>query len=294
MKVKSIAIDQIEQNENSRVSYKTVDLAELMSSMKKNGLLQPIGVRELKNGKYECVFGNRRLVAAKKLGWSDIDAHCMDELTTDIDRDIVGLIENFKRQSTSVQEDGRMFQSLIDRGLSINEIAIRLDVGMMRIRTALDVVSVVSPDLRSKIVYSQKGKRRVKGQIPASTAAAVLNIRKGQQLNRRQTRAMLNYAADHQPSISQLLKIGPLIKSGKTVHEAIELVSTLEHFSIHFYIQSDHCAKLEKKYGKKIATIVREYIEKNEEFKIETRDTLPSTARMHSETAATILRKGPG
>ena len=267
MKVVSIPLDKIEQNENSRVVYKQTDLAELMSSMKREGLLQPIGVRLLPSGNYDAVFGNRRIVAAKKLDWLDIPAHVL-ELPTEMDRDIVGLVENFKRQNTTLAEDGRMFRILKDRGLSNHEIAARLEISVLRVDAALEVLEVIPEDFHRKIIYTAPGgKKRVKDHIPASTAIAILNARKQFGLNRQQTRAVLNYAADNKPSVEQIGKIGPLIKSGVSIQEAIERVADLERVALALYIPSAVVARLEHKYDTTINQVIYRYIAENKELK---------------------------
>ncbi len=53
MKVVSVDLKDIVQTENSRAIYKAGDLSDLMHSMKKDGLLQPIGLRPIARGKYE-------------------------------------------------------------------------------------------------------------------------------------------------------------------------------------------------------------------------------------------------
>ncbi len=126
MNIKTIDLDLIDQNENSRVVYKRGDLAELMLSMKEAGLLQPVGVKKT-GDRYEAVFGNRRIMAAKKLGWTEIQAHIVDA-KTDNDRDILNLIENIKRKNTTLAEDGRVFSNLLHRGLTIKEICARVGI----------------------------------------------------------------------------------------------------------------------------------------------------------------------
>lgn len=52
-------------------------LAELAKSISENGLINPITVIE-KNGSFVVVAGNRRLSAARQLGWKEIPAHIME------------------------------------------------------------------------------------------------------------------------------------------------------------------------------------------------------------------------
>jgi len=293
MKVEQIALSQIEQNENSRVVYKNTDLAELILSMKKNGLMQPVGVRKLPSGKYDAVWGNRRILAAKKLGWDEIAAHVVD-VDSDSDRDILGLIENLKRQNTSVAEDGRMFQSLLDRGLSISEIAARLDISPIRVQLGIDVIHNVPEEHRKKIVYATPGNRaRLSDRIPASTAVALLNIRKTASLNREQTRQLFKFASESGSSIPVLQKIAPLVKSGVSISDAIKSVDKLQCVHLSVYLPANKVEKLEKKHGTSIQKILERVLLDNKTLGIiEMGKRGPLNMQpLHSDRVKAILRK---
>jgi len=270
--VKQISVELIEQNENSRVVYKNVDLAELMTSMRANGLLQPIGVMPLSGGKYDCIWGNRRLVAAKKLGWDRISCHVMDIETTR-DRDILGLIENMKRQNTSVEEDGRIYQRLMDDGMQGSEIAARLDVPINRIQTALDVLNVVPEELRKKIVYSQPGRasrsrKKTQGLIAASTAAKLLSIRKSLKLNRSQTRQLFKSASDEGTSVQSLERVAPLVKRGLSVTQAMIKVNSLRRVEVEVFLYEEDATRLENKYDMSVTKLFTKRLCETKEFKI--------------------------
>lgn len=283
----SIALDKIEQNENSRVVYKNSDLSELMSSMRRDGLLQPVGLRQISNGRYDAVFGNRRIVAAKKLGWDQIDANVM-EIDNDTDRDIINLLENMKRQNTSVAEDGRMFQTLKDRGLSTKEIAARLDVAETRITVALDVINTLPDDIQKKIHYRVPGTQTkpLADRVAATTAIAIMNARKSYGFNRAQTRAMFDYAAKETPTIIQINKIGPMVKAGTSIGDAIERVAQLRHVSVNVYLPEKVCAALEKKHNKTIPLILREILEADASLQI-----VPISEKERNKTSDFRLRK---
>jgi ParB family chromosome partitioning protein len=92
---------------------KTVDpdaLAELVSSIKQVGLLQPIVVRR-SNGTYELFGGYRRLRACQQLGWERIPAVQRDA----DDRTLLtlALIENLQRDDLSPVDEARGYERLI-------------------------------------------------------------------------------------------------------------------------------------------------------------------------------------
>lgn len=271
MKVLELNVNEIEQNENSRVVYKTADMSDLMQSMRKDGLLQPIGVRKTESDTWECVYGNRRLLAAKKLEWVTIPC-VLSETETEQERDFVGLIENMKRKNTTVTEDGRLFDSLIRRGLSISEIAARLDIREDRIKMSVDCFREVPAEFAKKVVYTQGGGnmgKKPKDRIAASIAVAILNTARGAGLNRAQRRAMFAYASDNTPTMDQIKKIGPMVKGGASVEEAISRVDGLEKINVTVYISTRNLVELEDKYNTKIHDILYGYLRDNKEFKVE-------------------------
>lgn len=77
MKLKEIEVSSIEVGD--RVRKDLGDIEELARNIKDIGLLNPITVREIGNGKYDLVAGERRLEACKVLGWERIRATVFEE-----------------------------------------------------------------------------------------------------------------------------------------------------------------------------------------------------------------------
>lgn len=264
--VKNIPLKQIEQNENSRVVYKPAELGELMQSMKANGLLQAVGVKKLGPNKFEAVWGNRRIVAARKLGWHDIPARIV-EAETDIDRDIIGLIENLKRQNTTLAEDGRMFASLQDRGLSIAEIAARLSITAERVQLALDVIRSIPKQYQKMIKGQTRGAGQKKaGQIAPSAAKSILDTRRRFGLSQKQTRQLLDFAAKEDISGAHLDHVGPLLKAGSPLKVALQKAGALTRVNLFVYIDKRTIATLERKYETTITDLLWQQILKNKEL----------------------------
>ena len=72
--VKSLPIAQILPSPHqARKSFDTENLRGLAESMKQEGLLNPVVVRKVAAG-YELISGERRLRAAKLLGWPTLEA----------------------------------------------------------------------------------------------------------------------------------------------------------------------------------------------------------------------------
>lgn len=97
-------------------------LAELADSIKKQGLLQPIVVREIAPNSYEIIAGERRWRACQLAGFTDVDVviRQMDDETAMA----VALIENLQREDLNVMDQARAMQRLISEfGLTHQQIA---------------------------------------------------------------------------------------------------------------------------------------------------------------------------
>jgi len=97
------------------------DLAELEASLRTNGLLQPVTVRQV-HDHYELVAGERRLRAASRLGWQTIPALVRQlgerEMLT------LALIENLQRTDLNAMEEADgLFRLLEEFGLTQQQVA---------------------------------------------------------------------------------------------------------------------------------------------------------------------------
>lgn len=101
------------RDERQRRELKGIeDLAESMSRL---GLIQPIVIDE--NG--VLLAGERRLTAAKALGWTQIEATLRDDLS-DFDKQVLELDENIKRVDLPWQDQVRTIEKLHKLYTSIN------------------------------------------------------------------------------------------------------------------------------------------------------------------------------
>src|SRR5262249_15117172 len=91
--------------------FDAADLAELESSLKSSGLLQPITVRP-RGDAYELIAGERRLRAASNLGWTEISAIVRD--FDDRTMLVLALVENLQRANLNAIEEARGYRRLID------------------------------------------------------------------------------------------------------------------------------------------------------------------------------------
>jgi ParB family chromosome partitioning protein len=137
--VKRIEVDHIDSNpEQPRLAFDTQTLEELASSIREHGVLQPILVRPLDDGRYQLIAGERRWRASRMAGLVTIPA-----LVEDIDDDTaleISIIENLQREDISPLDEAAMYDRMIrDHGYSIRRLADKLgkDKGYLENRLRL-------------------------------------------------------------------------------------------------------------------------------------------------------------
>ena len=122
----SIPVNNIRANpDRPRKTFTWDDLDGLAQSIYQNGLLQPITVRQLENGKYELVAGERRLRAAKMAGLAEIPSivvRISDEKSA-----VFAIIENLQRKDLHFFEEAQAIDVLVKKyGMTGKQIAKKL------------------------------------------------------------------------------------------------------------------------------------------------------------------------
>ncbi|MDR1016862.1 MAG: ParB/RepB/Spo0J family partition protein [Coriobacteriales bacterium] len=100
-----------------RSNFDEDKIEELVASIKKDGLLQPILVRPLPDkgkghAQYEIIAGERRWQACKKIGMETIPAKIM--ALDDVETQQIALVENLQRANLNPIEEARGYKRLIE------------------------------------------------------------------------------------------------------------------------------------------------------------------------------------
>ncbi len=108
---REIPLDQIDPNPfQTRSHIDQEQLAELAASISSNGVVQPILVRPLANGRFQLIAGERRWRASEKAGKKTIPAilrQVSDEQAMEIT-----IVENLQRADLNPMEQARAFERL--------------------------------------------------------------------------------------------------------------------------------------------------------------------------------------
>lgn len=111
--INEINLDLIEANPNQpRKTFDEEALEELAASIKELGVVQPVTLRELGNGKYQIISGERRYRASRIAKLTSIPAY----IKTVDDESLMemALVENIQREDLNAIEIALTYQRLID------------------------------------------------------------------------------------------------------------------------------------------------------------------------------------
>ncbi len=178
-------------------------LADLAASIREQGVLQPLVVRERGDG-YELIIGERRWRAAQLVGLEEVPAVVVDAT----DRAVVemALVENVQRADLNPMELAQAFEVLVeDEGMTQEQVGRR--VGLERSTVAnhlrlLELPAEIQHDLIEQNVTMGHAKAIL--QAPASSRVMIrdqvvrgqLTVRQAEELSRR---AASDDSGDAQP-----------------------------------------------------------------------------------------------
>lgn len=125
-----IDTDQIEPNNlQPRTFFNEEKLEELAQSIRENGIIQPLLVRNTGRGKYQLVAGERRWRAAQRAGLLRVP--CIVREIPDEKMLELALIENIQRQELNPIEEAQAYKRLIET-LSLTQEMVAQRVGRDR------------------------------------------------------------------------------------------------------------------------------------------------------------------
>ena len=176
--IQFIPHDLIKPNpQQPRIRFDYNELEGLASSIRANGLLQPINVRIMENGEFELISGERRLRAARMIGMTKIPCIVMN--VSDQQSALFAIIENVQRENLDFFEEAVAIEKLMtEYGLSQDEIAEKLGKAPSTLSNKLRLLRL--PDeIRDKITYAGLSERHARALLTLpdnNTRKRVLDI----------------------------------------------------------------------------------------------------------------------
>ena len=224
----AVPLTQIIPNRNQpRQEFNPELMKELTASIKENGILQPLTVRELEDGNFELIAGERRLRAAKDAGLETVPVYILS-VDADVEMMEYALVENIQRVDLKPLEKAEGYAILSGKyDLSQEDIARRVGKSRPAIANALRLLKL-PPEIKSSLNS---------GKISTGHALAILALRKSlqmmtlhqkvvrEELSVRQTEALVKKYSE---SFKNNLKVKIVaLKQSDVIHIENELISLL-------------------------------------------------------------------
>jgi len=161
-----LEVDSIVPNrQQPRTVFDEEKIRELADSIKEQGIIQPLAVAPISEGRYELIAGERRLRAARMIGLDKVPA-----VIKEVDDEgmlAISLIENIQREDLNPIEEARAYQELVGQfGYTQEEVAKK--VGRSRVAVANSVRLLKLPQVVQEDVAS--------GRYSAGHARAILAV----------------------------------------------------------------------------------------------------------------------
>ena len=164
--VTEAALIDIEPDKNQpRRDFDAAALDELAESIKQHGVISPLIVREIGEGRYRIIAGERRYRAAKLAGLDRVPVvvrDCSEQQTSEI-----SLVENLQREDLGALEEAAGYRRLMDEfGLTQEQVAARVSRSRSAVANSLRLLT-----LPEKIMEMLKN-----GSLSAGHARALLAL----------------------------------------------------------------------------------------------------------------------
>ncbi len=141
---KSLPIDMIHQSPyQPRQIMEPEALEALASSIRQQGVVQPIVVRKVGDG-YELIAGERRWRASQQAGLQDIPAVIKN--VNDQEAAAIAIIENLQREDLNPLEEAQAFANLIEKfGLTHQEVGEVVSRSRAAVSNSLRLLALAKP-----------------------------------------------------------------------------------------------------------------------------------------------------
>ena len=161
-----LPISKVEPRPNQpRVNFDEEGLQELSESIREHGVLQPLTVRDIGDGYYQIIAGERRWRAARMAGLTEVPARVIE--ADDRRAMELALVENLQREDLNPVEEARGYKTLMEEyGLTQEEVAQR--VGKTRPAVANATRLLVLPEMVLKMLEE--------GTLSAGAARALIPL----------------------------------------------------------------------------------------------------------------------
>jgi len=196
-----IPINSIAPNPRQpRTVFDEEKMAELITSIKEVGVLQPPVVRSIGDGRYELIMGERRLRAAKAAGLSEIPVIIRQTPDDQLLRE--ALLENIHRSELNALEEGAAYEQLLnDFNYTHDELAQKIGRSRPHISNTLRLLQL-PPSVQRRVAA---------GVLSAGHARALLALGDSAAMERLANRIITEGLSVR--AVEEIISVG--VKGGK-------------------------------------------------------------------------------
>ena len=252
-KISTLKISLVDPKSDQPRKYFDKDaLEELSESIKENGLLQPILVREYGEGRYQIIAGERRFRACKLAELTEIPAIVLDR--DDKAAAQIALIENIQREDLNPLEEAMAYRALKEEyDMTQEELSERIGKSRSAIANSLRLL-----DLPDEILTMVAAK-----ELSAGHARTLLGVK-----DKDDMILLAQIAAEQDLSVRQLEEqVKKINRAKKVVKEEVEeeapFVDYFREMELRIQRQIGRKVKIEDKGKKKTLTL---FYEDNEDL----------------------------
>ena len=216
-----VDIDLVEPNPyQPRLEFDDEALMDLAQSIRENGLIQPITVREM-DGRYQIIAGERRFRALKLNGAVDVPVLIMD--ANEVQMAEMALVENIQRENLSAIEEAKY------SGLNQSQLALRVGKSQSSIANKIRLLNL-DEDVQEAVSTKKISERHARALIGLDEEkqhdALEKIVKKGMTV--AQTEKMLKEQAQPKKEKKKVMLKG-ISKNIKiainTIHQAVSMVN---------------------------------------------------------------------
>jgi ParB family transcriptional regulator, chromosome partitioning protein len=194
-------IDELVPNRyQARKDFRDAEHRQLVASIKKNGIIQPIIVRRTGGG-YEIIAGERRWRAAQEAGLPEVPVVVREADDGQVAE--LSLIENLLRESLNPLEEADAYQTLGSRfGLSQEEISLRVGKDRSTVANTIRLLKLPEPAkkaLTERKITAGHARALLALEAPAAGAKALATVLK-RGLNVRETERLIQCLQKPRPA----------------------------------------------------------------------------------------------
>ena len=224
---KIVMLEEIQPNPyQPRLEFNDEALMDLAQSIRENGLIQPITVRECENG-YQIVAGERRYRAMKLNGMLEVPVLVMD--ADELQMAEMALVENIQRENLSAIEEAKSYIDIMKyANLNQSQLALKIGKSQSSIANKIRLLNLdenIQNAVNAKLISERHARALLGAQEDKQQDYLDRILKKG--LSVSQTEKMIKADQEKQePKKKTLLKgITRNMKIAlNTIHQAVKMV----------------------------------------------------------------------